>query len=252
MILNSNSINVTSNLTMSGSNTGSGTTQINLTGTGTWSNTGASATTAYLNNPVTINTLGTITLSATVAIANTLTYSAGTIDALTNSSIIHLNGATLVGFGANSSSYMNNLTTAGTATLTINTTQAYFLGTITGSTATSFSSSSTFGFSTNNLSLTGNVTFTLRSLTSYIVRGVLTLRGTSIGPTTIQPSTNNSSNRAVLTLNNGGSQTVSFVTANNIDSSGGQTIWNYKGTNTSTVNWSSLVTPNTISSTWVS
>jgi len=252
MILNSNSINVTSNLTMSGSNTGSGTTQINLTGIGTWSNTGASATTAYLNNPVTINTSGTITLSATVAIANTLTYSAGTIDALTNSSIIYLNSATLVGFGANSSSYMNNLTTAGTATLTINTTQAYFLGTITGSTATSFSSSSTFGFSTNNLSLTGNVTFTLRSLTSYIVRGVLTLRGTSAVPTTIQPSTNNSSNRAVLTLNNGGSQTVSFVTANNIDSSGGQTIWNYKGVNTGTLNWGSLVTPNTISSTWVS
>jgi hypothetical protein len=49
--------------------------------------------------------------------------------------------------------------------------------------------------------------------------------------------------QAIFTLQNNGTAThdVGFVTATDIDSSAGLTIWNYKGTHTRTSNWNPLV-----------
>jgi len=72
-ILNGNSLNVLGSITMT-QNMASGTTNINLTGTGTWSGSGT------IKNNLTINTSGTITISGSVAFnTGTLTYTAGTV-----------------------------------------------------------------------------------------------------------------------------------------------------------------------------
>jgi hypothetical protein len=206
---------------------------------------------------VTINTAGTITLGTTVIIHNTTTYSAGTIDSVTNSSTLFVYDTTLVGFGSTSTSYLNNLTVLGTTIgtgLTINSSQAYFLGTVTafGNNNFTVGSSSTFGFSTNILSFPVTpTTHTFKALTDYIVRGNLILTGRiGASTTTLRSSVLNVSNRFKLTLAYGATQTVNFITAQYIDSSEGQTILNYKGVNTGTLNWGSVVTPGTISSTF--
>jgi hypothetical protein len=254
MVLNTNTINVTGNLTMLGAATAVGTTQINLIGTGTWSN--VLGPTTWLCNPVTINTSGTITLGATIAVINTTTYSAGTIDAITNSNTLFVNSTTLVGFGSTSSSYLNNLTLSGGTTVIINASVAYFRGTVTYTTNSNmtFTSSSTFGFSTNILSCTVAATHTFKALTEYIVRGQLILRGVGVTGTTVTltSSVSNPSNRSKLTLAYGATQTVSFINAQYIDSSAGQTIWNYRPhiSATQNINWGSLATPGTISSTF--
>jgi hypothetical protein len=254
MLLNTNTINVTGNLTMAGSATGNGSTQINLTGTGTWSNSGVS-TIAWLRNPVTINTTGTITLGSIVVIYNTTTYTAGTIDSVTNSNTLYVYDTTLVGFGSTATSYLNNLTVVGTTTgtpLTINNSQAYFLGTVTSSGTTSFvvGSSTTFGFSTHTLSFTANATHTFKALTEYIVRNQLTLIGTAGASTIIMRSSiASAANRFYLTLSPTASQSVRYINAQYIDSSLGQTIRNRYGTLTSTVNW--LITNLTKAKTWV-
>jgi hypothetical protein len=257
MLLNTNVINVTGNLTMTASATGAGTTQINLVGTGTWSNTGASATTAWLSNPVTINTSGIITLGATIAINNTTTYSAGTIDSVTNSNTLNVFDTTLVGFGSNSSSYLNNLTFHGgtSVNLTINTSAAYFLGTVTtqGNTSFTATSSSTFGFSTNILSfLVPPSTHTFKALTEYFVRGQLNIFGRpGISTITVRSSAPAAATKTKITLLSGATQKVYYTTTAAVDSSGGQTVWDYKGTiDTDTINWRLLPTPGTISSTF--
>lgn len=253
MILNNNSINVTGNLTMTASATGSGTTQINLVGTGTWINTGGPTT--WLRNPVTINTSGTITLGASVSINNTTTYSAGTIDSVTNSNTLNVLESTLVGFGSTSSSYLNNLTFHGGTALTINTSAAYFLGTVTTQTNTSFTvtSSSTFGFSTNILNfLVTPTTHTFKALTEYFVRGQLNIYGRpGVSTTTVRSSSIGAATRTKITLLYGATQKVFYTTTSAVDSSGGQTVWDYKGTiDSDTINWRSPVTPGTISSTF--
>jgi hypothetical protein len=253
LTINSNAINVTGNLTNTVGSTGVGTTQINLVGTGSWSNTGASPTTAYLRNPVTINTSGTITLGAAVAIINTTTYSAGTINSVANSSTIYCTDQTLVGFGATSSSYLNNLSFVTSGTFTINTSAAYFLGTVTEAGTVNNTSSSTFGFSANTLSITTIGTYDFKPATEYIVRGQLVLNGQPPPSTITLRQTNGTGSRFRLTLNYGATQRVRYVSAQNIDSSNGQTIWNYKPNfnTTNTINWGSLVTPTTVSSSWV-
>lgn len=79
-VFNSNTINISENLTLNSSVSGmtfSGTTNLILTGTGTWT---GSSTNIQLRNNLTINTVGTITISGIVYYnTGTLTYTAGTV-----------------------------------------------------------------------------------------------------------------------------------------------------------------------------
>lgn len=103
--LNNNTINVSGNLTIS-SQPGSGTTNIVMTGTGTYS---TSASQSIINN-LEFNTSGTITISGTLNInAKTLTYTNGTV-VWTGSTLV-LNSATMSGNW--SSQNINNLTITG-------------------------------------------------------------------------------------------------------------------------------------------
>lgn len=74
-VFNNNNVNISRDLTL-GTGVFSGTSTINLIGTGTWTNT----STATVNNNLTINTSGTITLGATTRYSTgTLTYTSGTV-----------------------------------------------------------------------------------------------------------------------------------------------------------------------------
>lgn len=86
--INSNTIFVGGNLTILGSSAILGTSNINFNGTGTWT----TSTTCELRNNVTINTLGTLTLTNNVIYnTGTITYLAGTV--VTTGSTLRSNGS---------------------------------------------------------------------------------------------------------------------------------------------------------------
>jgi hypothetical protein len=94
--INSNTLTITENLTIANGAPVSGTTSIIYAGTGTWT---AGGTTAIINNPFTINTLGTLTVSGIVYKSGAFTYTAGTIDDTTGtvtaqSGTLNLSGVT--------------------------------------------------------------------------------------------------------------------------------------------------------------
>jgi hypothetical protein len=108
--INSNILTITENLTINASL--SGTSSIVYGGTGTWT------AIQYINNNFTINTAGTLTISGTVYKgANTITYTAGTIDDTNGTLVIGISGITTV----NISGYTwTKLLVAGGITLTSN------------------------------------------------------------------------------------------------------------------------------------
>lgn len=112
MAINGNTLNVGGSLTLT--NTGgtvSGTTIINLNGTGTWSNN----TGINFANSVTINTAGTITFSGVVRKGGgTVTYTAGTV--VTTGSTFYITASTTLNLNGIS---LNNFTVDGNSTVTL-------------------------------------------------------------------------------------------------------------------------------------
>ena len=114
--LNGNSINITGNLSFPGSFTLTlgGTTSLNLTGTGTWS---SSLNIITVQNNLTINTAGTITISGNVYYnTRILTYTAGTVT--TTGSTLNISAATTI--NTNTLNWNNVTIGNGTSTLTSN------------------------------------------------------------------------------------------------------------------------------------
>lgn len=92
--INTNTLTITENLTIN--NIVQGTTTILYGGTGTWTSSGAGS---IINNPLTINTGATLTISGTVYKGNTLfTYTAGTIDDTTGTVAVQNLTLNLSGF----------------------------------------------------------------------------------------------------------------------------------------------------------
>jgi hypothetical protein len=111
VIINSYTLNVGGNLSMNVNSSGSisGTTVINLNGTGTWTGSGG-----ILSNSLTINTSGTITVSGSVYYnTGTLTYTAGTVT--TTSSTLVIGGSVTLPTGIT----WNNITINASATVTL-------------------------------------------------------------------------------------------------------------------------------------
>ena len=202
-----------------------GTTVFTLSGGGTWSG----------NFPVknSITFAGNYTVSGTVQYnTGTMTYSSGTIT--TTSSTITVGASTTF---ATSGMSWNNITVSATSTLTINSTLTVG-GTLTLSANTTFAG--TAGFSVNTLSATtAGLTHTLVHAVTYTVTTSLVFTGTLASHMVV--ISDDGTTKALLTLTPGASQSVSFTNATRIDSSGGQTIWDFGGTLTTTVNWNLLV-----------
>lgn len=92
------------------------------------------------------------------------------------------------------------------------------------------------GFDVDTLtSVTAGKTNTLVAAVTYRVRSQLTMRGSSASHVSLVSDT--PSTKAVFTLDNAANQSVKYVTATDIDSSGGEPIHDYRGTLTRTVNW---------------
>jgi len=199
-----------------------GTATILMNGTGTISGVATNATATAIE----INTAGTITFSGTIAWLRFLTFTAGTI-ALSNSTI----------------------TSAASQTFTLNA-PGFLIGTF--STTSSPTFTGTNGCTINSYtSQTATTTHTFQSGNTYTILNSLNLLGTAASALAFRSGT--ASSAAIINLQYGATLDVGHVTATDVNSSGGQTIWNYKGTLTRTTNWQLLPTiPKTIGKTWVS
>lgn len=214
--INGNNVNVGGSLTINNTSAGvTGTTNIKLNGTGTWSMTGGTVSTN-----LEINTSGTITISGTVFYStNIFKYVAGTV--------------------SSSSGNITFRTTTPTVTLNALFT---FAGTITTQINTTFGGSAGFTI-TNFTCITAGVVNTFTFGNTYTGTGALTLTGTNASRVSFASSTGGSQVVFILQNTTSASQDVGYVNATDIDSSAGQTIWDFGGTLSNTSNWNSLTLP---------
>lgn len=191
-----------------------GTAKIILTG-GTWSNPGSGG----IANDLEIN--GNHTISGTVKkTGGILLYTSGTTTGASTP---------IISFTAACTQTYNALFTAAIGMI--------YVGnqTVNGSN----------GFTITNLTMaTAGNSHTFQSTNTYTVTGALIVTGTAASAISILSSTTSSATKLVLQA--AGTQDVERVTATDIDSSGGQTIWNYRGTDTRTTNWNVLTVPTAI------
>lgn len=215
---NGNKINFSGTITIAPGSTGityAGTTVLNCTGTTTFSAPNSNTSMAM---PIVLNTTGIVTMNSN---ANLLIKNSFTITAV--GSFVTTGNTFRLSTGSSISNAV--------AGITFNIIQIEATTSFTG----------TQGFTTSTLTATTvGVTATLTIGNIYIVSNTLTCTGTAASNITIKSSS--AGNAAILTLPNDGvaTQSVAHVIATDIDSSKGQTIWNYKGTLNNAQNWKLL------------
>ena len=166
--------NITASGTSDGGSTLSGTTNIIIDGTGTWSHD--STFNATITNNLTINTAGTLTLGSKVGYnTGTLTYIAGTV--VTSGSTLTIAGSAILNLGLMPTP-LNNLTTSGASPTITLLSDLYVIGTVT------LSSSGTPVWTGNTLYIGGNLTHSTNSTqtgtTTFVMNGTGTWASTSI------------------------------------------------------------------------
>lgn len=226
-ILNGNSINLYGDFFMTYTGFGgniTGTTIVNFLGDCTISQQSG----MQLRLPIVINSSGTVTFSTSFTHGNTLTYTAGGFSM-----------STALEWGVNIST-----------TYTFNSPGFSFPNFVTLLTHT-FAGSHGCNFYSYSISTTAaGIQQIFQSANTYNITNSLNLLGTAANTLTFRSSSSGS--RAIVTLYYGASMDVGHVTATDIDSSGGQTVWNYKGTISNTLNWQALpIVPKTIGVPWV-
>jgi len=218
-------INVLGGLTVSGVSTAvisGASTPIIIKG-GTWNHVLAT----YINNNVTINPTTTVTLGANIFYAvGTLTYSSsgGGSFVPTGNTLTCNNSVTFNTSGIT----FNNVTINGASTVTLS--SAFSCNTLQlNNYAVTFAGG--YGFSVGSLVGSGisGKTITLVSSNTYSISTAFTFNtGTSAAHNVFKSSTGGV--KAILTLQNGASQDLSFVDFTDIDASLGKTLCTYKGT----------------------
>lgn len=240
-------------LTVSGTKILSGTATLLLDGTGTVT-ANAGANTGFGLN-VTINTAGTVTLAGTITFygGKTWLYTTGTVDAgtstlsMNNAVTLNSNGMSwyAIDFGANLT-----LTLGSNLTFTNNWNAANKNVTLSGNYALIANGTSTMkagtGLSMYNFTINAGKTVHLTSAQTFAVTGTFNAIGTSEAGITLDATTPDSqSNFNVTTVG-----TVSYVTATDINSSGGSQIYNANGTLDNATNWTTalniIVTPSAL------
>jgi hypothetical protein len=191
-----------------------------LNGSGTISGTSTGNSALTLE----INTAGTYTFSGSISWLRTLLF----------------NGGTTIGTGS-------TIICSSTVNFTVNST-GLNLGTLTTITA-NFLGTQGFTMGTYNNQTVGTTT-TFKAGNTYSISTSLNLLGTAASNISFRSDT--AGVQAIVNLDYGASIDIGHVTATDINSSGGQTIWNYKGTLSNTTNWEQLPTvPKTIGKPWV-
>lgn len=117
----------------------------------------------------------------------------------------------------------------------------------------------TDGWTCGTLSLTAAGAFTItlqNSITYTTTTSVILTGGTNAARYTM--TSNSGTVRAIWTLNNGASQSLTYVNGTRIDSSGGQLVYTFGGTisttpvGAETLNWALLTAPGSVAYTFVS
>jgi hypothetical protein len=196
-----------------------GTASIMMNGTGTLSGGSVQA----VVNTIEINTGGTVTISGTIQWLRNLLFNGGTVIS-TGSSIICPSPSTFI---INATGF--NMDSFACTTVTFSGTQGCTISSYTCTTAGSIN--------------------TFASTETYNITNSLNVVGTAASNVAFRSSTAGIQANVILTL--GSTMSVAYVDADDINSAGGQTIWNYQGTLTNTVNWNLLQNPITVGYPWV-
>jgi hypothetical protein len=254
VVLNGSNLRINSNINLgAGGQILTGTTVIQIIGTGnqTWTTAGA---TARIGNSMNINkTSGTFTLNgANIAYGTAtavLTYTQGTVVPSTSTFITQ----TGVTFNITASGFSLNNWSPVVGTYTINTNPLVVNSSLTLAGATTFTG--TAGWDCNNLicPTAGTFNITLQQLVTYRTRAAVSITGGLA--TTVRPTmTSSGASNAIWTLDFGATQSLIYVNGTRIDSSGGQTIWSFgvSAANISTtINWNPGVPLRTVAYTFV-
>jgi hypothetical protein len=215
----------------------------NISGTGGLRFVGASNT-AWNQTAATSNSMRTIefakTLPGTVSIPNSFTYTG--ILKYVSGAVTHAGTLTLgTGSTVDTTSAVpwNNITIAASATITINS-LFYIVGTL-AITSGTITFSGTAGWNCGTLTCsTASTIIVLQEAITYTTTTSVTMLGTNAGKITMRSSD--------LTIpyvlakwtltNTPATQSMTYVSATAIDSSGGMTIWSFGGViDSSTINW---------------
>jgi len=242
-------------------------TVVKLQGTGTWSDVATTAGISLgalmgLTWQIEVTTTGTITVGSTVALsaAGKLKYVTGSF--VSTGQYIYLTGnSTVEDFGSggvtifgvthytdgaigSANAVINFVDTVPIKITNLNfagfsgTNSFVHAGTI-GWTCDNFNYQPTVAASNFTLQLTAKVGIEYKVTTSFIMRhfkapALITPNAVTCNLTI---AAGNTIPRAILTIMPGASQDVYAVDSRNMDSSGGQTVWNRKGLLVNTVNW---------------
>jgi hypothetical protein len=212
---------------------------------GTWS------AGTYQNN-ITVNksSPGSLTLSGAITwgLANrVLTRTAGSINPSTSTISIPANTNVTI-----NDMTLWNLTIPGASTTTHNVSNTIQNNLTLAATGNTLFTGSAGWTCANLLCSTANRTITLAnssSGTSYRTTTNANLLGTAAQPITM--TSNNATTRSLWTLDNGATQSLTYVNGTRIDSSQGATVWSFGGVLTNTVNWGSGSAPATTAYTYI-
>ena len=179
------------------------------------------------------NTTRTLRISSAnyTVTSGTIINTTSTLEFSGNQTITHTVAAT----------YFNITIVGTTPTKTLSGNVWNIAGTLTVNATATFAG--TIGWTTGTFSsvVTSASTITYQAAVEYRINNSLIAQGSSISTTQLTFQSSSLTVRAILTLDNGASQSVYFVRAIRIDSAAGQTIWDLPGTIspllTDTINW---------------
>ena len=242
--INGFSITINGNITQLNNGTVTGTTTLNYTGSGTWSQpTG----THRIISSLTINTAGTLNFQSGGIGGGIFTYTAGTFNVLTGSTLFVRVANTTMNHG-NIVWYNvilgDSLNTGSVANITLNDklicSNSLTLGisnTLFGGTDGTFD---TFDLLLGSTTTTSTTTRLVATKTYIVRRSLQCTQAPSTFPILINSTLGGT--QAIFTLLQGSSIDVGFLNATDIDSSLGKRIYSYRGVFLNTLNWDLLPT----------
>ena len=211
------------------SNTGAQLYNYIMDGTGTLTSNGA------IRHNLTFNTTGTITFTSLIfngVAGQTLTYipNSGTV----NAGLLLLGQVSNFATTLNTNSLVFSTVQFQTNSITLTLNSTLNCHTINFLVSTTFAGTGGVNADNFNCNVAGSI-ITLKNGVTYTVNSSLDLTGTAASPIQLKSST--ASSYAFFNLVSGASCDVKFVTATDIDSSGGRLITDVKGTLLRTINW---------------
>lgn len=223
------------------------------------------ATTNQFNGAFNVNWMGTVTVGVNWSGTATLVFVGNTtFGGSAGSSILSMNMTWSSGtitqsaftYRTNTWTINSGIVVSSSGIITINTGSPILTNNATGITfneidcgGVPITFNGTQGFTISTLKFIGSAAgagISFKSSNTYIITSAFsTTTATAALPWILSASTGGV--QTILTLNQGATQSLGFVNATDINSSTGQTIWDFRGTLSNTTNWNLLIPPPTVS-----